>query len=352
MCSCSRNLCSTYSCNASVASTVYNHLSRNLCSTYSSNSWIGWHEIWRLPVIPRIKVHIWKLAHGKLSTYSYLYNLNIGRNNPCPLCGLEPETAVHLFWSCPKILLCWHDLFAKINLPSHFIDSLSTGAWLLTISDPWSKALIATILWLIWKQRCNLVFRNEPLNTSVILPRAWAICTDFNRLATRECALLSSNSGSIVIFTDASWSVDSSAAGLGFLILTNSNRVLAACSRGISSSSPLQAKIAAINFAFNTCTDNGWTPNMVFCDCPGVAQLLNHFNISFAWHVNSEFHPMRRNSALFPNASIHTISRDLNSFADTLANFGNQTLTRLFFYRGFDRPFWIEELCLLHNLSF
>ncbi|XP_039118053.1 uncharacterized protein LOC120253920 [Dioscorea cayenensis subsp. rotundata] len=220
------------SCNVSVASTVYNNLNRNPCST---DPWIGWCEIWRLPVIPRIKVHIWKLAHGKLPTYSYLYNLNIGPNNPCPLCGLEPETTAHLFW---------------------------------------------------------------------------------------EYALLSSNSGSIVIFTDASWSADTSVAGLGFLILTNSMRILATGSWGTTSSSPVQAEIAAINFAFHTCNENGWMPNLVFCDCPGVAQLLKHYNASIAWHITTEFHCMRRNLVLFPNTSIHTISKDLNSFADSLANFG------------------------------
>lgn len=47
--------------------------------------------------MPRMKVHVWKLAHGKFPTNAYLYNLNIGPNNHFPLCGLEPETAEHLF---------------------------------------------------------------------------------------------------------------------------------------------------------------------------------------------------------------------------------------------------------------
>lgn len=183
--------------NAYVASSVYNYLNSD---SYSNDQWNGWHEIWRLPVIPRIKVHVQKLAHVKLPTYAHLYNLNIGPKNLCPFCGLENETVEHLFQTCSKILHCWHDLFAKLGLPSYLIDSLRTGTWLLDINDPWSKALIATITWFIQKQRCNRVFRNEPVNTCVILPRDWSLCYDRKRHSIRECALLRTKSNTIIIF--------------------------------------------------------------------------------------------------------------------------------------------------------
>lgn len=119
---------------------------------------VGWLAIWRLPVMPRIKMHIWKLPvmarikmhiwklpHGKLPTGNYLYNLNIGRNNPCPLCGLEPETAKHLFSNCSKNLGFWQELFVKLGLNANLIPSLSIGSWLLETNDSWAKALIAIV---------------------------------------------------------------------------------------------------------------------------------------------------------------------------------------------------------------
>lgn len=108
---------------------------------------------------------------------------------------------------------------------------------------------------------------------------------------------------------------------------------------GTNSSFPIQAKIDAINLAFHTCIDNGWTPDQVFCDCSGVAQLLKHYNVSIARHITADFQNMKENLAKFPNASIGTISRDLNNFIDALANFGKSNLQFSLFFRGMDRPF-------------
>lgn len=171
------------SCIASIGSSVYNYLNGGI---FLDESWIGWREIWNLPVIPRIKVHVWKMAHGKLLTNAYLYTLNIGPNTPCNLCGLHPETMDHLFWSFLKILHCWQELFDKLGLNSSMIHLLNSGTRLWQIRDCWAKALIATITWLIWKQHYNLVFRNEPLNPNVIIPRPWSLCVEFSRQSIRE----------------------------------------------------------------------------------------------------------------------------------------------------------------------
>lgn len=163
------------------------------------------------------------MAHGKLLTNAYLYTLNIGPNTPCNLCGLHPETMEHLFWSFLKILHCWQELFDKLGLNSSMIHLLNSGTRLWQIRDCWAKALIATITWLIWKQHCNLVFRNEPLNPNVIIPRPWSLCVEFSRQSIREYDFLWANSSFICIFIDASWSTNSRLAGLGFSIITNSN---------------------------------------------------------------------------------------------------------------------------------
>lgn len=60
-----------------LASVVYDYLNAS-----TNDNWICWQQIWRLRVIPYIKVFIWELAHSKLPTGAYLYDLNIG---PFPL---------------------------------------------------------------------------------------------------------------------------------------------------------------------------------------------------------------------------------------------------------------------------
>lgn len=48
---------------ASIESTVYDYLVIG-----DPNPWPGWHHIWKLCVLPRIKIFTWKMAHGKLPT--------------------------------------------------------------------------------------------------------------------------------------------------------------------------------------------------------------------------------------------------------------------------------------------
>lgn len=62
-----------HSLKTSIASMVYDHL-----VSCNPNPWLGWDHIWKLCVLLRTKIFIWKLAHGKLPTSAYLYNLNVG----------------------------------------------------------------------------------------------------------------------------------------------------------------------------------------------------------------------------------------------------------------------------------
>lgn len=76
-------------CNAFIASAVYNCINS---STPNTEIWKDWQDIWRLPVLSRVKLFLWKLAHGRLSTSDYFYQLNIGP--PVP------------YVDCLKKLLC------------------------------------------------------------------------------------------------------------------------------------------------------------------------------------------------------------------------------------------------------
>lgn len=57
----------SHSLKTSTAAVVYDHLiscDPNLC--------LGWDHNWKLCVLPRTKIFIWKLAHGKLPTSANL----------------------------------------------------------------------------------------------------------------------------------------------------------------------------------------------------------------------------------------------------------------------------------------
>ncbi|XP_039123400.1 uncharacterized protein LOC120260021 [Dioscorea cayenensis subsp. rotundata] len=91
-------------------------------------SWAGWNHIWKFMVIPRVKVFLWKVAHGKLPNGAYLYNLNLRPVSICHFCRLHSETIEHLLW-----------------------------------------VIMASVAWLIWTSHCNFIFQQLEPNFQVML---------------------------------------------------------------------------------------------------------------------------------------------------------------------------------------
>lgn len=213
-------------------------------------------------MLPHVRTFIWKLAHGKLPTGDYLYGLNIGPFTLCHFCGLAPESASHTIWNCPKIMPCWISLCASFNLDPNILAEFDSGIWLTNSfvsknSDAFFKALIANIAWIIWKDRCNLIFKGWQPKYHSIFGRAWSYCTNyFNSIAKniREYSNPSCPLKSISLFTDASWSDSSSlSCGFGFIAISNAGQVLLAGAMGCNSVSPISAEIEAILFALDQC---------------------------------------------------------------------------------------------------
>lgn len=141
------------------------------------------------------------------------------------------------------------------------------------------------VAWIIWKNRCNLIFKNTQINYNLIVPRAWSIFQDFTKNFSREFLIPQCYNNFITIYTDASWDSNSILAGLGFIIIVNMKCIFLDGAIGATTRSPLEVKIAAINLALQFCTDNRWDSARLCCDCSGVIQLLKICNACVAWHV-------------------------------------------------------------------
>lgn len=294
----------------------------------SYHIWTEWDCIWKLPIIPRIKTFVWKLSHGKLVKGAYLYHLNIGPQVMCPFCSLFEETATHLIWNCPKVSLQWHLFLSNLGLNLAISNSLQNGSWLTSsfkarATDPWVKATISTLACYIWKERCNLIFKSKSPNFNILLQRSLRTCSEFLKASNHRLREFSSpriSQTSISIYTDASWNLDSKTAGLGFVIVTNAGHILLASSNYSMMDSPIQAKFAAINLALVECISHNWLPSKIFCDCPGVAQLLKDYNMVIAWRLNTDIQALQLSLKHFPNLSASTIAREDNYFANSLVD--------------------------------
>ncbi|XP_039121964.1 uncharacterized protein LOC120258569 [Dioscorea cayenensis subsp. rotundata] len=320
----------------SIASSVYEHASS---SNITETPWLSWLIIWKLPTLPRVKIFLLKLAHRRLSTGEYLYQLNIGPKITCPLYGLADESAEHLIWNCCKIRHYWQDVWLLKNIYGRDVDLRA-------------KAFIAFVAWIIWKSRCNLIFNNRPINFSSIVPNTWIVCYNRSTYTFREFPKTSHLNKSITIFTDASWCEESRSSSLGFIILSNMNHILIAGAKDAVTSSPIMAKFATINLALQFCISNGWLLSCLFCDCAGVAQLLKNFNVCTPWHIKDEYQILKRNLVFFPHLYIESIPKEENEIADALATFDRNSIQLFLFFQGLDRPQWLDDMCSLRHFTF
>lgn len=108
--------------------------------------------------------------------------------------------------------------------------------------------------------------------------------------------------------------------------MANLRYILLAGSMGATHDTPIMVEIAAINLALQFCKDRDWKPGYIFCDCPGISNLLKNFNACIAWHLSTEFTKLKQNLNFFPNLHIELIAREDNDVTDALANFGRHNI--------------------------
>lgn len=155
-----------------ISSSVYSHLSISLSH---SDSWPGWHLIWRLCTAPRVKHFLWTQFHGCITTSNFLFQMNMGPNSPCIMCGNSCETIQHLFYDCQIARQVWSHLSLRINTYVCFPTGFTSRLWLTDGS--YSKRTISIIdstAWFLWKTRCDVIFHNANINIPASVCKAIA----------------------------------------------------------------------------------------------------------------------------------------------------------------------------------
>lgn len=90
--------------------------------------------------------------------------MNLGPHHDCVLCGLQEETADHLFNRCNKIQLVWANVVNISAFRLNWPNSVISGDWLdynLPNSSKFLDSIVATVCWYIWKSSCDLIFNNK-----------------------------------------------------------------------------------------------------------------------------------------------------------------------------------------------
>ncbi|XP_039130816.1 uncharacterized protein LOC120267185 [Dioscorea cayenensis subsp. rotundata] len=169
---------SSKSVNQSTSAIVYHYLNSSSCWI---DGWPGWKRIWHLNVAPRVQHFLWLAFKGRVSTYDYLYSINLSPRNFCAMCNLMHESIEHLLYSCNLAQAVWGHVCTKLNIPNPFSGGFCFGEWLICdLLSPFAKAVIASATWFLWKNRCDKIFRSFSVSSLVIVSRAFSHARDFS----------------------------------------------------------------------------------------------------------------------------------------------------------------------------
>ncbi|XP_039144169.1 uncharacterized protein LOC120281392 [Dioscorea cayenensis subsp. rotundata] len=116
--------------------------------------------------------------------------------------------------------------------------------------------------------------------------------------------------------------------------------------------SPINAELDAICLALSICRERNWIPDRIYTDCPGAARMVLNPHPCIAWQSAGIISKLKNIIQNFQHTCISTIPREDNLIADELAAFGSHNPLLSLFFRGLDRPNWLEELCSSLHLCF
>ena len=146
----------------------------------SSHVW-PYKWLWKLNVMPKIRVFLWQLCHNSLPSRATLLRRGIQLDPSCLACLTDIEDTDHIFLHCPLAKQTWDLAISHKWLPSPPFGSLNLLArdQLHDLALQKSPILtrVALLFWSIWKSRNDLIFNNvspHPMGTLLRAKRSWA----------------------------------------------------------------------------------------------------------------------------------------------------------------------------------
>lgn len=215
---------------------------------------------------------MWLIFKGRITTYGFLYSLNLGPCNLCAMCGLGYESIDQLMVSYAIAQTVWYLVSTHTGVCLNFQDGFGFGGWL--ISNNYSlfiKSVIAAASWFLWKAWCDKIFRNIDANCYVIVCKAFAHVTKFyNPQQFFKCGW--------PFLIHLQWLEWCRRSEWSRFFISNSNYlILIAWS---------YSKMMAINTAIQTASTNGLHVWHLFVTNPEVSGVLNSNHLMSNWQPN------------------------------------------------------------------
>ncbi|KAF7822133.1 uncharacterized protein G2W53_027588 [Senna tora] len=130
-----------------------------------------WKRLWKLPIISKYKVFLWRACLGIVPTIETLEHRGMSINESCGMCNDAPEDVYHALVDCPEIQMMW--VMAKFDYSSRLFHA-NILEWLVIEAAEWEEEQLATLavaMYIAWERRNRKKFANEGLKAEDLWPR-------------------------------------------------------------------------------------------------------------------------------------------------------------------------------------
>jgi hypothetical protein len=143
------------------------------CCSFTDHTRGLWKLVWGLKVSRVVQHFLWRACNDILPTKEKLHRRGITADALCPICGLEPETIIHILWNCESAKDVWSECCRAIQKYS----SIEVGfASLFEIMADKLNAeelqMMVGVARQIWLRRNAVVFGGEFLAPGVLVKQA------------------------------------------------------------------------------------------------------------------------------------------------------------------------------------
>eukprot|EP00253_Pinus_taeda_P017519 PITA_17519 len=137
-----------------------------------------WERIWQPPIWPKISTFLWLLSHNRTLTWDNLRKRRFAGPSICLNCKTEEESAAHLMHLCPLSRRIWEKVSFRCQKDvriqgdiNNTLRSWPQQPYQSNILNTLWQIIPGTVMWNIWKERNQRVFKDQALN----LEQVWTI---------------------------------------------------------------------------------------------------------------------------------------------------------------------------------
>ncbi|OVA12431.1 Reverse transcriptase zinc-binding domain [Macleaya cordata] len=328
----------------SVKSFFTNSMNANIASPVVDKIWA---QIWRLKLIPKIHLFIWKCLSNSLPTNSRIRSVISSMNGNCPHCLHIEETLQHLLLDCPYAKAVW--LSSPYAIAHQNSNQLTVVEWIkewFLPNNPWpayfpNSSIVTVILsWYIWKSRCKKVFDDDCPNPSQTSHEAIIMIENQIRvlydLSPQPHSRTNSNSPAfwrppssqfLKLNIDASFISSSDHAGIGILIRDNASKFKAAKCIQLRTGSSEQAEGLAILATVEWAKELKLSKGSFESDAQNLINFINHGIGHLKWRSKTILVDCKSLTPAFESVGFVYTPREANRPADLLARAARNSRT-------------------------